>query len=400
MRILHVTKKYPNAIGGDATCVFNLERVQEKRGHKVFIATINDREIRDKANLYKFGLKDSAYNWDNVTLKRILSLMLFFPKSLFLIKKIKPDIIHSHSADLGFIISLWAKLIGIPVINTCHSASFFCKFTPKIKRYPELFLLRFGFFDKIITVAPDSKEIFHKYGLKNCEYLNMLGVDADIFHALKKEMKLVPALKSGGESIKLSNPDSRIRFIFVGRINPLKGLDYLMLACQRLKKEIEYFEVWVVGDGPYKKNLEKLSRKLNIESNIKFFGAITDRTSLIKTYCMADIFVFPSLLESFSLVILEAWAAGLAVITTKVGIIISQGKNEENVLIIRQKDADSLYQAMLRLIKDKGLREKIGLNGNKLLLEKDYTWENIATKLEHIYTFAPRFKAGRMYNLN
>src|SRR3990172_2175344 len=109
MRILHVTKKYPNAIGGDSICVFNLEKEQAKTGHKVFILTTNSYEIITKDNVCKFGLKDTAHSWDKITLRRIVSLVLFSIESLWIIKKIRPDIIHSHSADLGFIISIWAR---------------------------------------------------------------------------------------------------------------------------------------------------------------------------------------------------------------------------------------------------------------------------------------------------
>lgn len=190
MRILHVTKKYPNAIGGDATCVFNLERELRKRGDEVFILTTNCPEIIDKDNLYKFGLKDISHNWDRVTVKRVLSLLFFLWESLLEIKKIKPDIIHTHSADLGFIIAIWAKIFRIPVINTCHALSFPYKFIPKLKRYPEWFFLKFGLFSKIVTVDSVSNKFLKEFGIRNCEYVNMLGVDMPEFETVEKSILL------------------------------------------------------------------------------------------------------------------------------------------------------------------------------------------------------------------
>lgn len=206
MIILHVTKKYPKAIGGDATCVFNLEKEQEKRGHKVFILAANCRDIVNKSNLYKFGLGDISSNWDKVTCNRIFSLLLF-GKSLFVLSKTKPDIIHTHSADLGFIISIWAKLKGIPVINTCHGVTFPFKFLSKTKRYAELFFLRWGFFSKIITVDANSLDSFREYRLKNYEYVHMLGVDQEGFANIKKRAFV-------------SEKHRYIKLIFVGRIDP------------------------------------------------------------------------------------------------------------------------------------------------------------------------------------
>ncbi len=124
MRILQVTKKYPNALGGDAIVTFNLEKQQMKLGHEVFILTTNCDEIIDKPNVIKFGLKDLAQNWDFVTFKRLFSSLILFFLSFSLIKKIRPDVVHSHSVDLGFILSFICKLYKIPIINQCHGVFF------------------------------------------------------------------------------------------------------------------------------------------------------------------------------------------------------------------------------------------------------------------------------------
>ena len=78
MKILHITKKYPNAIGGDATYVANLEGQQRISGNQVFILTADCKEIGVGEYLYKFGLKDLARNWDRITLRRIISSLFFF----------------------------------------------------------------------------------------------------------------------------------------------------------------------------------------------------------------------------------------------------------------------------------------------------------------------------------
>lgn len=371
MIILHVTKKYPKAIGGDATCVFNLEKEQEKRGHKVFILTSNCREIINKSNVYKFGFSDISSNWDKVTLNRILSLLLFFGKSIVVIIKTKPDIIHSHSADLGFIISLWAKLTRIPVVNTCHGVTFPFKFLSKTKRYAELFFLKCGFFSKIITVDANSIDAFSSYKLKNYEYVHMLGVDQDAFGTIKKR-------------IFLSEKHRYLKLLFVGRIDPLKKLDCLVEAAARLKEHLEHFEVWIIGDGPCKDDLIKLSRALQVDKNIKFFKAITNKERLIKMYCSTDIFVLPSIWEGFPLVILEAWAAGLAVIATEVGGITAICKSGENALLIRPRDAGALVNAILTLVKDRELKSRISNNGEKIVRE-EYGWGTIAGKLNDVY---------------
>lgn len=117
---------------------------------------------------------------------------------------------------------------------------------------------------------------------------------------------------------------------------------------------------------------------------IKLLGTITSRDRLIEIYCSADIFVLPSLLETFSLSVLEAWAAGLAVIATPLGVIAEVGKDGENVLIVPPRDAGHLYLAMLNLMNDEYLRKKIADNGRELV-RKNFTWGIIYKTLEKIY---------------
>lgn len=371
MKILHVTKKYPNAIGGDSTCVFNLEKEQIKNGHAVFVLTTNCREIVDKENLYKFGLVDNSFNWDKVTVKRILSLFMFIFASLSILKKIKPDIIHSHSADLGFIIAVWAIILKTPVINTCHTLIFPHIFINKAKRCSEWLALKFGFFDRIITVDPKSVEYFSKYGIKNCVYLPMVGVDIEAFDKVKR-------------NTFQDKKDNKTKFLFVGRLDVLKGLDYLFQALSKLKQYTEDFEVWIVGTGQYKISLQRLSEELSIIEKVRFFGAIYSREKLMEIYCRADIFVLPSLLECFPVVILEAWAAGLAVIATDVGGVKKISKDRDNVLIVSPGEANPLFLAMLSLINDKDLRKKISFNGRQLAEEK-YGWQIVSKNLEFNY---------------
>ena len=143
MRILHVSKKYPNALGGDATGVSNLEREQKKLGHDVFVLTTKSEGIIDKENIIKFGLKSKYQDWDNLSLKRFISTWILIFTAKKIIKKIKPDVVHSHSAELGYILSKACKKQGIPIINQCRGVSFpYPEKTTLIRRIVEKFCLK------------------------------------------------------------------------------------------------------------------------------------------------------------------------------------------------------------------------------------------------------------------
>ena len=100
MKILHLTKKYPDALGGDAVVVSNLEKEQTKIGHEVFILTSNCPEIKEKENVFKFGLKDISLNLDRITIRRVISLIILLFLGFKYLRRLKPDVIHAHSADL------------------------------------------------------------------------------------------------------------------------------------------------------------------------------------------------------------------------------------------------------------------------------------------------------------
>lgn len=369
MRILHVTKKYPNAIGGDATCVFHLEREQLKEGHRVFILATNCKEIIDGDNIYKFGLRDISRNWDKITFKRIFSLVVFCVSFPFLLKKIKPDIVHVHAVDLGFLASLWGRVFCLPLVITCHSIIFPYKHENMFKRIIEFLLLKAGRFRKIITVDIPSLKYLERYKFKNYVYLPE-GVDADIFK--RKE-------NSG-----LMNRN-KVRFLFAGRLEKIKGLDRLLGAAKELLNENKQFEILLVGEGSYEKEIIKAIKRLGLDSCVKLAGPIYDRGKMIDIYNSADIFVLPSLQEWCPLVILEALAVKSPVIITSTGSIPYIYKHLENAYIIAPNNTTALSEAMRVLLEDEKLRKRIAENGRKLVGDV-FSWKVINREIEKIYS--------------
>lgn len=363
MRILHVVKKYPNALGGDAIAVKNLEKQQKKDGNEVFILTTNCDEIINKKNLIKFGLNETPEKLDNITIKRILSLVdlcIKFPK---IIKKIRPDIVHCHSIDLGYVISKASKKYNVPVIETLHGVSFNEPRYSSFKRKSELFFLKNSGFKKILTVDENSLQNLKKEGIENAIYTPN-GVNLEEFRLGKRK------------------ENKEFTFLFVGRLEKQKGLDYLIEAVDKVKNLGLKFKLQIIGDGSESERLKEMSKELNL-LNIEFLGK-KNNNILINSYYSADAFILPSIWEGFPLTLLEAWASRLPVIVTNVGGISRVCKNNENALVIPSKDSMALVVAMEKIIKNSKLREKIAKNGRRLV-EKRYNWCKINKKIEKIY---------------
>ncbi|MDD3977830.1 MAG: glycosyltransferase family 4 protein [Methanomicrobium sp.] len=366
MKILHATKKYPDAIGGDAVVVSNLESEQQRMGHEVFILTSRCHETVQKSNIFIYGITDMPSGLDKISIKRILSLLMLSFSGFFLLSRIKPDIIHAHSPDIGFILSFQAILFNIPVINTCHGVTFADRQFSAGKGRIELFLLKNGRFNKIVTVDKNSLPFFLKQNIKNACYISN-GVDID---CLKREDNCRSSL-------------SEFKYLFVGRLEDQKGLKYLFQATKKLSNKISNFKVIIVGDGSIYHYLAELVKSYEIDNEIEFAGRVGSE-KLKEIYHSCDVFVLPSIWEGMPLTLLEAFACGLPVIVTDVGEISQICINKENAIIVSPKNPDELCRAMLMLYEDEELREKIGKNG-EITVKSGYSWGEVAEKYLNLY---------------
>ncbi|MCD4670529.1 MAG: glycosyltransferase family 4 protein [Actinomycetia bacterium] len=364
MKILHATKKYPDIMGGDSTVVAGLAKYQRKIGHRVYVLTSNCSKVRKSAAVTKYGLKIDALNLDKINLKRIISLFILFFYLFFYLKRIKPDIVHSHSPDLGFILSFHCKLYGIPIINTCHGITFNDIHYSFIKRKLEEFFIKYSNFNKITIINKSSLKDFRKLTIKDVCYLPN-GIDLELF---QKERH---------------NINRKTIFLFVGRIEEEKGLNYLIHAVNKLRKKEKGFEVLLVGKGVDQKYFQELVISLKLNNYIKFLGE-KNINEVIDYYYKSDVLILPSLHESFPVTVLEAWAAKLPVIISNVGGVSIICDNKENAIMVPPGDSEIISEAMIALIKNPELRRELGENGRKLV-EKNYGWDKIVKEIESIY---------------
>lgn len=365
MRILHVSKKYPDAIGGDAIVVYNLELFQTRAGHDVTILTCKSREVLRKNNVIPFGFSDSAAHYDKITLKRLVSLMWYFLISFRVLSAEKPDIIHSHSPDLGFLISFPAKVFGIPIIQTCHGICFNDSTVSPIKRVIEAFLLKYGFFTHITTVDKCSIEDFFRQGIHHVSHIPN-GVDITPF--------------SGERSIHCRHP---VKFLCVGRLEYQKGFDVLIDATMSLKQVTDDFQVTIIGDGSLKDDLAARISRCSLASVMHLAGSVT-KEELVRQYRCSDAFILPSRWEGMPLTLLEAWAAGLPSIVTNVGGLPALCTHMENAIVVNPGDPDALCGAMRFFMEHPDIAEIIGSEGNRIA-QTLYSWESVSDQYQALY---------------
>lgn len=177
--------------------------------------------------------------------------------------------------------------------------------------------------------------------------------EKDLFHFTSQEKQ-----KIRNQLFKAKNGETII--LTIAALHPRKGLKYLIKAYKEIYEQKNDTRLIIIGEGPEKNELKKLAKKLKIADHIEFLGHQENISRILKT---CDIFVLPSIKEAFGLVLLEAMAAQLPIVATNVGGIPEIIEDRKTGFLVPPQDSRALAQALLMLINNKALREKIAFLG-------------------------------------
>ena len=220
--------------------------------------------------------------------------------------------------------------------------------------------------DTLITVNEHAKDLYSKY--INPKKIKVIppGVDIDKF-------KYFPQ----------STNNTSLEILTVGYLVKRKGIEYLIRAMPMILSEFPDVKLRIIGDGPQRLYLEKLTEKLEIKNNVIFQGLVP-HPQIEKFYEKSDIFCLPSLSEGSPTVLREAMACGKPCVATNIigsNEIVEQGKTG---FLVPIKDTSVLAESLLKLLQDEELRYKMGLEARKIAEEK-YDWNVIARQYYEIY---------------
>lgn len=269
--------------------------------------------------------------------KDIVSLV----NMIALLRKERPDMVHSMTPKAGLITMMAAKIVGVPVRAHTFTGLIF----PTATGFKQKLLIAM---DRLLclcgtNIYPEGEGVkrdLQKYGitkkpLKVLANGNVNGIDTEYFN---------PALFS-------KKNDDVFRFVFIGRMVGDKGINELTHAFMKLNTAYPNTELVLVGN--FEDDLDPLESETKdiIQNNegINFVGYQSDVRPFL---AMSDAFVFPSYREGFPNVVLQAGAMDLPQIVTNISgcnEIITEG---ENGLIIPSKDDGALYDAMVKLIEN------------------------------------------------
>lgn len=232
----------------------------------------------------------------------------------------------------------------------------------------------FSDINKIICVSDEIKQDLENIGIAgNKLEIISSGVYLDDFKKINRE-----------KIISLRNQYSKPVIISVGVLRATKGFEYLIKAFGELKKSINSATLLIIGDGPERNNLEKQATGI---SEIYFLGR-QKHNKVVEYLCASDVFVLAAInasndREGTSTSIMEAMAAGLPVVATKVGGNPNLIQDGVNGFMVSPGNSSELTKAMLKLAGNDELSQKITKQNLEDIKSKD--WPVIAKNIDKIY---------------
>jgi phosphatidyl-myo-inositol alpha-mannosyltransferase len=273
------------------------------------------------------------------------------------------DVIHHHEPFVPFLSFQILDSARCPNVATFHAFGGF-SFSYWAGR---IVLDRYmGKIDERIAVSSAARHFVSRYFPGEYRIIPN-GVDVDFYASAKP----FPEFRDG-----------KVNILFVGRVEPRKGAMYLLRAYARLKPIHPETRLIVVGRGPELGELRRYVHKHQLED--VFFAGRVDDIDKARFYKTADIYVAPSTgQESFGIVLLEAMAAGCAVVASDIHGYKRVVQRNVSGLLVEPRDSDALADALERLIADPALRRGLGDAGARRAPE--YDWTHVTGELVNVY---------------
>ncbi len=304
------------------------------------------------------------------------------------------DLIHSHYWVSGVAALELRKMWGTPVIQMFHTLGAMKNQVAKAASWSETDeriviegqLLREA--DAIVAATPlDRNQMIWNYAAQ-AERIIVIpcGVDTTTFH---------PTPQAEARAV-LHLPQHPTKLVlFVGRIEPLKGIDTLLRATERIVRERSAWRddlhVLIVGGDQHSKNdqwageqqrLHSLAQSLGVGNNVHFVGS-RPQSQLPFLYSAADVVAVPSHYESFGLVPLEAQASGVPVVASRVGGLQYTIKDGVSGFLVPYNDPNAFADRIVQLLDDDALRQRMQLAA--VVNAERYAWPRVTNELLELY---------------
>jgi glycosyltransferase involved in cell wall biosynthesis len=296
-----------------------------------------------------------------------------------LLRRERPDILHSNSSKMGGIGAVVGRVAGVPrVIFTCHGWAF-NEARPLVQRsliYLFSWFIVFFSHTTIFVSEVVCRQMRYVPFLSRKSVVINNGISPTNFHSRSEARDIIIA-----RSTSLKSDTDTLWVGMVAELHPVKNHDVVIRAWVKVIEKFPTARFIALGEGHERERLEKLIRGLHIEHSFFLPGHITKAVTLMKAF---DIFCLPSRSESFGQVILEAGSAGLPVIASRVGGIPELITDDSMGILIPAGDVNALAAALITLLNDEQKRRNLG-TALKEQIEKTFSLATMVQKTVEVY---------------
>jgi L-malate glycosyltransferase len=282
------------------------------------------------------------------------------------------NLIHVHAGhELMLLVKLFLPK-NIPVVFTAHG--YHGEGTMISYRLSALFSNWVA--NQVIAVSQSEAQILRDVGLNSAK-LNL------IYNGVPQPQINLEKSQEYAHKFQI-DPDAHTIIGTAARLNPAKGLTYLIQSFAKLAKQHSNLVLIIAGTGELEQQLKQQTQDLNISDQVIFAGYVNDLPNLLELF---DIFVLPSIQEACSLACAEAMTQKKAIIGTNVGGIPEQVLDNETGFIIPPQDVNSLTEKLRILIENPELRAKFAQAGY-LRYQENFNLEKMLEKTAQVYKSA------------
>lgn len=283
------------------------------------------------------------------------------------VRRVRPDLIHAHSAKAGALARAAGALCRVPVVYTPHAFPFLMKEGGPRRR---------AFYRRVERLARRGTATVIAVSREEEAAALALGY-------ARERVALIPNGVAPCEAGAVIVRDTAaLRVGFLGRLTRQKGPDLLLDAMQEVVVHLPHVRVVIYGDGPMAAPLRARAELGPLAGHVRFAGpsAQPDAVSLLRG---VDVAVVPSRWEGCPYVVLEAFQAGVPVAAAAVGGVVDLIRHGENGLCVPPEDPEALGDALLTLLRDAVLRRKLAEQGRATLA--DLTLAQMVSRVEQVY---------------
>ncbi len=360
MKIVYIITR-ADAVGGASIHVRDLARAMRERGHEATVLVGGRGHVTEQ--LEAAGVPFESLRW----LRRQVNPLrdaLALAEVVRALRRLKPDLVSTHTAKAGSIGRAASRLLGIPAIYTPHG-------WPAGERMPRLARAVFGFVEK--TIARWCAAI-----VCVCEFEKRLALEKGIAEA-GKLVVVHNGVRDVSGDLRARPEQSPVRICSVARFDDPKDHRTLLKAMALLRGQA--WELDLVGDGPREAGMRSLARKLGLGERVKFHGYLADPSGVL---AQAQVFVLSSRSEAFPRSILEALRTGLPVVAAEAGGVGEAVTDGVNGLLVPAGSPQALASALGRLMESAHLRQSMG-EAARAAYERSFQFEVMAERTLAVY---------------